>query len=207
MNICNTIIVFIYKVLAIWGFLSLIGFVIYKVLHLDTWEQGLVKAFTATINFLYEGFTGKSSQDANINTALLCYDNEALEIVSRLNKHPYETPSLTSYVPNLNACSWYDISAVGLAPSYKDLDNVLISEMACKIIQNFFMETRNCQVNICIKVVSPTRLYFCIPLSEAGFRFIQKQNNTSPMGRIEENNENSLEEEFDFFSDEDKQGK
>lgn len=201
MDMFDKFIMFIRNILAIWGFLSLMGFVIYKTLHLDTWEHGLIKAFSATVNFIYEGCTGKSSQEADINTALICYDKEALEIVSKLNRHPYETPSLESYIPNWNACSWYDIGAVGLAPLYKDLENRQIAEMADKIIKNYFMETREVQVNIYIKVASPTRLHFCIPLSEEGIRFMESQSRGIPSSRTAENTSEFLEEEFDIFSD------
>lgn len=203
----DTLAKIVHDVLAVWGFFSITGFVVYKAFHLPTWEDGLTNAFTASFRFLYEAVTGNDTGKAAVNTALLCYDKEALQIVSRLDKHPYETPSLVSYIPNRDGCSWYDISAMGLAASYKSLENSQIAEMAHHIVQNFFLETRGYHINISIRIASPERLYFCIPLSEDGQRFINKQDSPGLSPGMEGNTGNSLEEVFDIFPDQDGQPK
>ena len=47
--------------------------------------------------------------------------------------------------------------------------------MAESIIQNFYMETRGIRVKVFIKVASPKRLYFAIPLSVEGEEYLEKQ--------------------------------
>lgn len=163
--------------------ISAIGYLIYKAelsSEVHTWEDGVKKALTFGFEFVYEELLGKVLPDKLVNPALICSNQEVLELVARLNDHPYDTPVLVSYISNANGIDWYDFAAVGLAPKYKNMANEQIARIACYKIQTFFMETRGCKVALYIKVATPTRLYFAVALSENGRKFLEKQANPTP---------------------------
>ena len=114
-------------------------------------------------------------QDYEVNPALILADQETLELIDALNGHPYDTPALASYIPDVNGVSWTDIKAVGLVERYKDITNEQIAQICRNIIETYFMKSRGCQVKVYIKVATSTRLYFAVALSEDGKRFLNSQ--------------------------------
>lgn len=182
------------------------GFIIYKGWELDSWENGVKKVLTFGFHLIYKIYcfaytelTGKEISGNCINTALMCSNHEVLELVTCLDGHPYDTPSLESYIPNENGIAWYDISAIGLVHMYRDLTCKQLADMVYKIIQNYFMKTRGVQVFIYILVVTPTRLYFAIALSEEGRKSLEKQAlNTTAKPNVENREQEPLTEEIKF---------
>lgn len=180
--------------------LSIIGYAVYKSesSSADTWEKGIISALTFGFNALYEEFTGQRIPAKIVDSALILTNQEALELTRRFANHPYDTPRLESYTPNANGILWCDIRAVRPTPQYSDLTYREKQEMAFNTIQTFYMEVRNTQVEIDLKIVSPTRLYFAIPLSEEGKAFLLKQHEANKQPEIYEQSFDILEETIDF---------
>lgn len=153
------------------------GFLIYKsgILHTNSWEETISKMFTLIGEVFYEDVTGKLVDKKIINPALILIHEEILELVKRLENNPFMTPALAQYIPNENGIMWVDIRAVKLIAKYKDLTKKELYKMLYHIIQNFYMEKRNTQVCLYIKVATPNRLYFAVALSEEGKEFLEKQ--------------------------------
>ena len=132
----------------------------------------------------YQEMTGQDLPDYIVDTSLMLKDHEVLELVDCFENHPYDTPVLSSYDPNCNGVLWVDISACGLAERYKHLDNHGIAEICYNLIQTFYMKTRGIRVFPCIRVASPKRLYFAIPLSAEGQRFLNRQETAAQMPQM-----------------------
>ncbi len=101
------------------------------------------------------------------------------------------------YIPNYQGILWLDIKAVELALRYQSFIREDICNMADYIIQNFYMETRGIRVKVFIKVASPKRLYFAIPLSVEGEKYLEKQAQEQP--QIQDSYEDVT---FDLFEEE-----
>ncbi len=160
------------------------GYLLYKLYPDETasWENGVkdliyiaFDGIKAIIRFVYREIEGKDLPEYLINPALILTDQEVLDLVDTLRDHPFDTPALVSYTPNINGVSWIDINAIGLTERYKDISNEQTEKICRNIIGNYFMRTRGCQVKFYIRVVTPTRLYFAVPLSEDGKHFLDKQ--------------------------------
>lgn len=185
-------------IVCFWSFTTLIGFFLYSldVKNAKTIEDGIAVFVTALYkgirtsfltvckigkclkqafpDFLYY-LSGTENPKKIINYALILANEEVLELVRRLDRHPYDTPTLVSYIPNRNNLSWYEISAVGLVSAYNNLTNKEIATIAYNVIQNYIMETRNIQACIHIQVATSKRLCFSIALSEESREFLLKQ--------------------------------
>lgn len=190
--------------------IMLLGYLIYalKFENVDSWENGITYLFTQSFrlvvklyNWIYDEATGKTLDSYIINSALILNDTEVLELTKSLESHPFDTTTLSSYTSNSNGISWFDISSNGLASSYTNIKNEEIDQISSMIIRNYFMRTRKVTPRIYIKVVSPTRLYFAIPLSENGRKFLDKQNETISIPIQEPANIDPLEEEIYLFGD------
>lgn len=169
-------------------------------LDAKSWEEGISTVFVTAFNFFYEEITGKMCSEKAINTALLFNNEEVLELTRRLDGHPYDTTTLASY-ECANGIAWFDIRAVGLASAYRDTDYKQRQRIAYHIIQNFFMETRGVQVYVDVKIATSTRLYFAVPLSVEGEKYLQRQ---KPLATIEESpvrKVEPMEEEIPLFDD------
>lgn len=121
---------------------------------------------------------------------------EVPKLVERFKNSPYIVPSLSRYVSNSLGVLWLDIKAMGLIPLYQGLTRSDICGMAENIIQNFYLETRGRSVKIFIKVASPTRLYFAIPLSEEAEEYLEKQEEVQAQENHEEENWELFQEEI-----------
>lgn len=192
------LIIFMMMPLSAAGCILIIGYLLY-VLEIDdveTWEEGIrhiihllthmVKTCFLSIckigKYLKPVFfeslyylSGTENPKKIIDYALILANEEVLELVRRLDRHPYDTPTLVSYVPNRNNLSWYEISAVGLVSAYDNLTNKETATIAYNVIQNYIMETRNIQACIHIQVATSKRLCFSIALSEESREFLLKQ--------------------------------
>lgn len=144
----------------------------------------------------YEEISGTPYPDAVINTSLILSNEEMLGLVDTFEEHPYDTPSLSSYTPEYRGAMWIDLSAVSLIPKYNGLDTKQIQRIVEKVIQNYFMKNRNTQVSIYFLAVTPIRLYFAIPLSKDGKRYLDKQAETLPVLPTSEVEQEPLTETF-----------
>ena len=160
------------------------GYVIYRLYPESTerWEDGVsfmvhlvFDPLISLSKFIYKKVVEKLLTDQTIDMTYMLTDQETLDLVDNLKDHPYDTPALASYIPNANGISWIDIKAVGLVGRYKDVTYEQTATICRNVIENYFMRTRGCQVAVYIRVASPTRLYFAVPLSEAGKRFLDRQ--------------------------------
>lgn len=198
-----------------WAFMYFAGFVFCKTGHAKSIEEGitvflvtvaeegkkifhfLFKIFRPVCSFLgrafYNEWTGHDLPKKLIRTELILLNEEVLELVRKFKDSPYIVPSLSCYDPNNLDILWLDIKAVGLVSRYQQFTRSNICEMAENIVQNFYLETRGSCVRVFIKIASPTRLYFAIPLSEEAEEYLEKQ---------EKVQENSEEEDFVLFQEE-----
>lgn len=202
-----------------FGIICLLGYILYKLGYARNVEEGsglvgsiiaygvlsvlrfLPKIFRPLFRFLYEaiyeGWTGHDLPEKLAHTEYILSNAEVLELVQKFKNSPYIVPAQDGYTPNHQGILWLDIKAVGLAPRYQSLAKEDICNMAENIIQNFYMETRGIGVKIFIKVASPTRLYFAIPLSVEGEKYLEKQAQEQP--QIQDSYEDVT---FDLFEEE-----
>lgn len=204
--------------LFLWLYLYFTGLFFYKMGHAESIEEGagefitsvvsegmrifrfLFKIFRPICGFLgdafYNEWTGHDLPKKLINAELILLKEEVPKLVERFKNSPYIVPSLSRYVSNSLGVLWLDIKAMGLIPLYQGLTRSDICGMAENIIQNFYLETRGRSVKIFIKVASPTRLYFAIPLSEEAEEYLEKQEEVQAQENHEEENWELFQEEI-----------
>ena len=208
-----------------FGIICLLGYILYKLGYARNVEEGsglvgsiiaygvlavfrfLPKIFRPLFRFLYEavyvGWTGHDLPEKLAHAERILSNAEVLELVQKFKNSPYIVPSVANYIQNSLGILWLDIKAVGLAPRYQSFVRADICNMADNIIQNFYMETRGIGVKIFIKVASPTRLYFAIPLSVEGEKYLEKQAQEQPQDSYEDVTFDLFEEEIPENEDND----
>ncbi|MCI6421263.1 MAG: hypothetical protein MR816_04220 [Blautia sp.] len=164
--------------------------------------RALKKAASFLYELFYEELKGEPLPDKVRNISYLLTDQEALELVSTLSGHPYDTPTLASYSVDGQGIAWYDIHAVGLAPAYKECPPRQVARICSHLVQNFFMESRGTQIALYLKVVSPTRLCLAVPLSVSAQRLLEAQTEEKRQG-VSPANRDSLTETVPVSGEED----
>lgn len=215
----NSIVQALFIMVSIFALFCLGGYILYKMGEAENTEEGagmlgaciasvaltvlhfLPKIFRTLFRFLYEavyeGWTGHDLPEKLIHAERILSNAEVLELVQKFKNNPYIVPSLGGYIPNYQGILWLDIKAVELALRYQSFIREDICNMADYIIQNFYMETRGIRVKVFIKVASPKRLYFAIPLSVEGEKYLEKQVEDQP--QIQDSYEDVT---FDLFEEE-----
>lgn len=215
----NSIVQALFIMVSIFALFCLGGYILYKMGEAENTEEGagmlgaciasvaltvlhfLPKIFRPLFRFLYEavyeGWTGHDLPEKLIHAERILSNAEVLELVQKFKNNPYIVPSLGDYIPNYQGILWLDIKAVELALRYQSFIREDICNMADYIIQNFYMETRGIRVKVFIKVASPKRLYFAIPLSVEGEKYLEKQVEDQP--QIQDSYEDVT---FDLFEEE-----
>lgn len=215
----NSIVQALFIMVSIFALFCLGGYILYKMGEAENTEEGagmlgaciasvaltvlhfLPKIFRTLFRFLYEavyeGWTGHDLPEKLIHAERILSNAEVLELVQKFKNNPYIVPSLGDYIPNYQGILWLDIKAVELALRYQSFIREDICNMADYIIQNFYMETRGIRVKVFIKVASPKRLYFAIPLSVEGEKYLEKQAQEQP--QIQDSYEDVT---FDLFEEE-----
>lgn len=211
----NSIVQALFIMVSIFALFCLGGYILYKMGEAENTEEGagmlgaciasvaltvlhfLPKIFRTLFRFLYEGWTGHDLPEKLVHAERILSNAEVLELVQKFKNSPYIVPSVENYIQNNLGILWLDIKAVGLIPLYQGLTRIDICGMAESIIQNFYMETRGIRVKVFIKVASPKRLYFAIPLSVEGEKYLEKQAQEQP--QIQDSYEDVT---FDLFEEE-----
>ena len=211
----NSIVQALFIMVSIFALFCLGGYILYKMGEAENTEEGagmlgaciasvaltvlhfLPKIFRTLFRFLYEGWTGHDLPEKLVHAERILSNAEVLELVQKFKNSPYIVPSVENYIQNNLGILWLDIKAVGLIPLYQGLTRSDICGMAESIIQNFYMETRGIRVKVFIKVASPKRLYFAIPLSVEGEKYLEKQAQEQP--QIQDSYEDVT---FDLFEEE-----
>ena len=211
----NSIVQALFIMVSIFALFCLGGYILYKMGEAENTEEGagmlgaciasvaltvlhfLPKIFRTLFRFLYEGWTGHDLPEKLVHAERILSNAEVLELVQKFKNNPYIVPSLGGYIPNYQGILWLDIKAVELALRYQSFIREDICNMADYIIQNFYMETRGIRVKVFIKVASPKRLYFAIPLSVEGEKYLEKQAQEQP--QIQDSYEDVT---FDLFEEE-----
>lgn len=211
----NSIVQALFIMVSIFALFCLGGYILYKMGEAENTEEGagmlgaciasvaltvlhfLPKIFRTLFRFLYEGWTGHDLPEKLVHAERILSNAEVLELVQKFKNSPYLVPSVANYFQNNLGILWLDIKAVGLIPLYQGLTRIDICGMAESIIQNFYMETRGIRVKVFIKVASPKRLYFAIPLSVEGENYLEKQAQEQP--QIQDSYEDVT---FDLFEEE-----
>lgn len=197
----NTLLSFISNICILWTGFSLAGYIAYKggIVDADSWEGTIKKLVYHVGEALYEMLAGKPVDRKIINTGLILSNQEALELTKKFDGHPYDTPTLTKYMPNVNGCSWYDIAGMGLIEHYQQMDNQEVAQMAFHVIQNYFMEVRNVQVAVRIQAATPKRLYFAVALSGDSIRYLDNMRRHTVLEKAPEQVPENPEEEIPLF--------
>lgn len=226
MNLWESIRSSVEIIVCFWSFTTLIGFFLYcfDVKNAKTLEDGIAVFVTALCKGIITSFlsvckivkclkqafpdflyflSGTENPKKMINYALMLANEEVLELVRGLDRHPYDTPTLVSYIPNRNNLSQYEISAAGLVSAYHNLTNIDTATIAYNVIQNYIMETRNIQACIHIQVATSKRLCFSIALSEESSESLIKQPQADIAQNPAENPAYMEEEIIDFSEDSD----
>lgn len=197
----DVVVKIVYIVAVCWLVLCGMGYVFYKWEKLGSWTEGLnfylkgmKKLICSFFRFFYEQWNGLDLQQEQIRTERILTNQEMLHLVDELNGCPYAIPSIETYIPNASGILWADISAVELAPSYRQIPEESIKEITGKVIQNFYMKSRETKVPLYIKVATAHRLYFAIALSERGREFLDRQEMEKEIS--------SPEETIDLFTEE-----
>lgn len=211
----NSIVQALFIMVSIFALFCLGGYILYKMGEAENTEEGagmlgaciasvaltvlhfLPKIFRPLFHFLYEGWTGHDLPEKLVHAERILSNAEVLELVQKFKNSPYIVPSVENYIQNNLGILWLDIKAVGLIPLYQGLTRIDICGMAESIIQNFYMETRGIRVKVFLKVASPKRLYFAIPLSVEGEKYLEKQVEDQP--QIQDSYEDVT---FDLFEEE-----
>ena len=172
-----------------WTCICILGYIFYKLQHLNSWTDGLTdvfntikeimsiigKGFVSCIQFCYTELTGKLPDDQIINPAFILTQKEAVDLANRFHGKPYDLPFSEDIKQYCNGILWLEIVAVGLTTAYKNLTTADLKEIAIRTIQNFYFETRGIVPPVYIKVATEKRLYFAIPLCAEGEAFLKKQ--------------------------------
>lgn len=201
---------FIETALEIWGMASIASFVAYKRHSYGAvrWEDGFYVLGMRIISLVSKIIPPLKKKvniwwaDNTIRYERVPDSREVLEIVKRLDGHPYETPSLFKYDVDIvkDSVIRVDIHAVDLVSKYNTANYSTIHDIAHNVIQNYYMETRNMQVDVDISIATPQRLYFEIPLSNRG-RKILEQNHTPLSEQSTQENSDFMEAEINLFED------
>lgn len=170
------------KAAILWSLFCIAGYVYYKAGFAKTWAEGipvffscLGALFKGIFHFFYKMFSKQALENEMLRTEWILTNQEVISLTASLKGCPYDTPSLEGYTPNIAGVLWVDISAVGLTSTYQNLPVSGIKEVTEKMIQNFYMQTRETRVPVYIKVASAKRLYFAVALSGQGKEFLDKQ--------------------------------
>lgn len=182
----------------IWMLVSITGFVLYKLWSLESWQAGIKSFLTFGLNTMYEEMTGRAVPSRMVDDLLMLTNEEALNLVREFEGHPYDAVCLESCSPNINGILWLDIRSFGLVRKYEDLVYEDIQRISYSIIQNYYMRIRNRQVNLFIRVATPTRLYVAIPLSEEGRKYLEKE---IPLNHAENQEPQSLQMDVEVHKD------
>lgn len=186
---------------------SLVGFWAYKsqFIHVERWEDSLKLMFRTCFQWLaefaYEKTTGKPVPRKIENSSLMLSNEELSELIRRLKSDLYELPTRGELPFTKNGIACYEISAKGLIPRLKDAGNEEIADIAYRIIEDYYMESRAIIPYICIRVATPKRLIFEIPLSEDGIAFLNQQSNVIPDQSKTVEIPDTPEEEINLFPD------
>ena len=177
------------------------GYVIYRFqfITVSSWKNGIKVIFTACIamiKLIYYELTGIVPENKVINTALILSNDELSTLLEYLNRHPFDTPTIESYSPNSYGVLWLDITACGLVSDYRDAENEDIAKISRYSIQNFYIKTRGLKPDITILISSSNRLYFAIPLSNDGRKYLEYQKRSSSQPQQKNDTPEILEEEI-----------
>lgn len=141
---------------------------------------------------------GKDLLKYQIDNSLILQADEEDNFTERFAGHPYDTPSFVNSQIQ-EGVSWYEIQAIRLVSRYENLSPQNLTRMAEKIIQKYMKNTRKTNVDIFVKIATPTRLYFGIALSMQGQKVLLKERQNQASVMIEDAPP-PLEEAIDLFS-------
>lgn len=136
-----------------------------------TW---LFRQTKALYRFCAQEFSGKLPENQIIDPSCYLTKEELQQLRDTLEKL-YRFPSLMDYSVSPAGVTWLDFRAHDVHPAYVNLSVIEYRKIASHILNNFFQDIRlNCPP-IYIKVSTPNRLYFAIPLSKAGKEYLDQE--------------------------------
>lgn len=178
----NTLLNYTYFFFAAYCGITVCGYIVYKFEQegAQTWEEGIKKLplfFRHAVPFLYHGIVFFLSSHFHrndiVNNGLILTNDEVIQLVKLLENHPYESPSLLSYVINPNGYCEIDVQAVGLTNKYENEPNKKIAKISVTRVRNYYIETRFSSPYISAQATSPVHLHIAIALSGSGQKHLQ----------------------------------
>ena len=149
---------------------------------------------------IYYLLTGQTPPEDIVNKIIKLTNQEILEFIKRLSKHPFDMPVLY-YTDIINNILWIQVSALKLIPEYENLKNTEIATLANYVLQDYYLETRKVSAPVYVTVATSTYLEIAIPLTGRSQRLLDNQyNNLLSNGTVPETTV-PLEEEIDISND------
>lgn len=198
-NMLPKILQLIWDFLAISGCFLIISYIIYKLLKLPSWEEGIEKMCTELFCCVYEALTGQPIPQKMENYYFALLEDELAEIRKQLTGHPYETPGFDPPANSGQGYITYSFHAVGLSAAYRDVPPDELEKIIFGIIDNHYLDTRKSRVRLYNRIATPTRFSFCLPLSEKGRKVLEGQEAESRCSGKQGSIPMQLEETIDIF--------
>ena len=183
----------------------LIGYAVYEFSpNVKSWEEGVKKVFTFAFESLYEELKGQPVENKRVKEERVLSDSECNMLKSRLIEHPFDTPSLESYiVRDSNDISRIHFSAFRLAKKYESISLEDLEELCRTVIKDFFRDIRFSCTEFYIESAQPKMLKIAIPLTNrAEVKLREEYEARLSMVKHEEENE-TLEIAVDIFGEHD----
>ena len=182
------------------------GWILYKLMKLTSWEDGIKSLFHYLHIWLYENITGKYfiPPEDEIDERIYLSSEELVEFSQELEM-VYDNPYLKEGVTYTNDAAWFDYSVYGINPKYKDLSLGEKKRLIKSVVRKYYQRIRGTlELPVYIKVCSNYRLYFAIPLSAKGNSYLQNQEQFNDMSETTFSTQHSakiIEEEIPQDSD------
>lgn len=189
------------QIALVWAIICMLAFILYLCgfKNCQSWESCVKLLCTGLFTWIIEGLSGENPPRKAVNPALFLSNQEALTLVRRFDHRPFDSPALSGCHADTKNILWFDVAASGLVPSYQETDTATLRRLCENRIQTYFMETRETQVPVFVRVLTPDRLYFAVPTSEEGRQhLIQTEAPGSPEKKTEALPA-QMEEEVEIF--------
>lgn len=163
------------------------GWVFYKLQHLNSWEDGIKLIFHYLNIWLHENITGEDyiPPEEEIDERLYLSSEELVELSKQLET-VYEQPCLKEGVTYTNGIAWFDYSAYCINLKYKEISLDDRKRLISSIVKKYYQRIRGTlELPIHVKICSDFRLYFAVPLNPKGNAYLQKQEEFNSMDATE----------------------
>ncbi len=133
----------------------------------------LGKGLAVLAKWVYEEATGNDWPGEEINREIILAKEEADRFTQLFEKYMYLAPVLWCE-SNTKGIFLGQLTAIDYLERLQDLPVEQLKTMAVRIVQKGYMKVRGFTPTVYILSISPQRLVFAIPLSEAGRKYLER---------------------------------